>query len=331
MNGLGPNGQTDEAFFVLLVALCPGVTTLRLEGGLGVLRAVPHINEVLHELYDISQRQSQTSQTSTPAAGFYTIRDIHLKKLGDGRFIGAEDIVTLLHFPNVHRLTSDFLDPSISKGSDNEAYPVNSSVDVVEVSQCFAKDENLDALFQACPNAEILSIQWGMRDDNYRRFDWQDIGESITVNMPNLKHLTLNHEPDWDPEDPTVEYMMEMMTDDYLKNAHLPGLGSLRELEHFETLSLSSIALRGTHNDDVFDSDGFRDDDEDVEKHTLDGLLPPSLKQLHGKSLSLLCPTSADMFRFKSYVKVCVWTKTTLHCLKTRELLSWRTFPLRHA
>ncbi|KAI5362200.1 hypothetical protein Slin14017_G074370 [Septoria linicola] len=72
-----------------------------------------------------------------------------------------------------------------------------------------------------------------------------------------------------------------MMTDDYLKEAHLPGLGSLRELELLETLSQSSIALRGTHDDDVFEPDGFRDDDEDGEKHTLDGLLPPFLKQLH--------------------------------------------------
>lgn len=42
-----PNGDTDEVYFMLLLALCPQVKILRLEGELGVLRAMPCLNETL--------------------------------------------------------------------------------------------------------------------------------------------------------------------------------------------------------------------------------------------------------------------------------------------
>lgn len=50
MGGLSrdnPNGQTDEAHFMLLLALCPQVSILRLEGGLGILRALSCLNKIL--------------------------------------------------------------------------------------------------------------------------------------------------------------------------------------------------------------------------------------------------------------------------------------------
>lgn len=293
MDGLSDEdstGQTDEAYFVLLLALCPQVTVLRLEGGVGVMRALPRVGTTLRTVYEITQDRRNEAYTR-PASGIYTIQKIHLTSLGDRRRLGAEDLVPLLQLPALQYVTADCLHPSISKGSGSNAFFVDSSVKTISIEQCFAKDEDLEALFMACPNAESLTIEWGSRQDNYRRFDWSQIGDLIMDHMPNLKHLSFDHYADLDPNERNTEEMMAMMDDDFLKSAHLPGLGSLKDLEQLETLSLSNIALFGTHNDDEFRPQelGFNDDDDDyqdVEKHTLETLLPDSLKELTGKNES---------------------------------------------
>ena len=331
-------GQTDEACFMLLLALCPQATTLRLEGELGVVRAMAHLNGIIQEVCNkaVSARTSLTHvdclcelelspvaslqtgrvgqcaplsekvtdnlqpRARDPASGYYTVREIHLTKLGEDeeQWIGAQDIVPLLSFPKLEKLTSDFLDAKSEMPWAGET-SVNSSVKTIEIEQCWGKADDLEYLFCNCPDLESLSIQWGMREHNYRRFDWRDLGESIREHLPNLKHLSLEHYADHDPSDRETVEMMEWEEDSYMQNAHLPGLGSLKNLTNLETLTLSNIALRGTHNDDQYDPDGFIDrehmwddsgEDEHgssaahgTKKHTLDDLLPESLQELTGK------------------------------------------------
>lgn len=280
-----PDAETDEAYFMLLMSLCPNVTTLRLEGELGVLRALPQLNEVLTAAF-VEWPRGLKNTAPTPASGLYTIREIYLTSSGEGDALGAEDMACLLRVPGLVKILADVVHPSVSQGAQSEADYWNSSVKTVEIQSCFAKDEDLEALFVACPNVESLSITWAMREDNYRRFDWSEIGFCIKENMTELKHLTFDHHPDLDPWLPDADFMFEMMGDDFLKSAHLPGLGTLKQLRNLETLSLSRIALFGTHNDDEHNFHAEWNDDEEglsIEKHTLDTLLPGSLKELTSK------------------------------------------------
>ena len=102
--------------------------------------------------------------------------------------------------------------------------------------------------------------------------------------MPNLQHLCLDHESDLDLDDPDAQELFDAMSDYYLRHAHLPGLGPSKDLEKLETLTLSTIALYGTHHDDVFDADGDDSPDPDAVHYTLEDLLPASLQKLTGES-----------------------------------------------
>lgn len=55
-------GQTDEACFMLLLALCPQATILRLEGELGVVRAMAHLNGIIQEVSSSRREAPSLSQ-----------------------------------------------------------------------------------------------------------------------------------------------------------------------------------------------------------------------------------------------------------------------------
>ena len=99
---------------------------------------------------------------------------------------------TICHLPGLRKLTTDFLDGSMSNGSGNDAdLYITNGLEELGITNCFAKAEDLEYLFQTCHSLKSLKLTWGMREDNYRRLDWDDLGSCITESMPNLQHLCL--------------------------------------------------------------------------------------------------------------------------------------------
>lgn len=279
----GDSVCTAGACLTLLIALCPEVTILRLEGELGIIQDLPDLNNMLSDAYSRALFSFQ-ALARRPASGLYTLQEIHLTRgFGYERCcVTAEGMVSLLHFPGLEKITTDSLDRSTSRTLGHEGFILESSVKTVVIQSCMHAD--LKTIFMALPHVENLSIEWARRETNFYRHDWREIGNYLTAYMPKLKHLTFDHHPDLDPWQMGPENMWPMVEDDYERSRAHRSLGSLKGMTELEKLTVSQVALCGSEKTNAYygwtDMDEGEDDDEEV---TLEALLPDSLKELTGK------------------------------------------------
>ena len=284
---------SEECCLLTLLAICPNAETLSLSGELGELKNWQGISHIVSEITNIDDHETQGVADGTTSSGgtsFHTIKNVQLECSGAGELhADMKDLEYLLWLPALRRLRIDAFDHVSSPAHYHSSPPFESRFETIEIENCFAKGEDFEDLFSMCPALKSLTIEWPSREDNYRRFDWAHLGNSIRKNCSNLQMLCLDHPRDFMLDDDDFRNMMGDMNDEYLQSCHLPGLGSMRSLQHLQSLQVSSIALFGTHRDDSFLPADYSDsDDENEVKHCLEIVTPESLKELVGMSLVLL-------------------------------------------
>ncbi|EME41906.1 hypothetical protein DOTSEDRAFT_55599 [Dothistroma septosporum NZE10] len=283
---------SEDCGLLILIGICPGVETLNLLGELNHLKYWHDFSQVITEVRHfedvVSEGSLRTANGATPSTGtsFDTISTVNLKCSGGGELhTDIEDLESLLWLPALQRLHTDVFDRRSEPGPYHSPPNLMSRIETLEIENCGANGEDFHDLLPYCPALKILNIEWPSRGDNYRRFDWADLGNCIRENCPNLQTLLLDHPRDSMLDDDAYRNVVGDMNDEYLQNCHLPGLGSMRSLQQLQSYHVSNIALFGTHRDDSFVPADFSDsDDENEVKHCLENVLPESLNEL-----SVLC------------------------------------------
>ena len=133
---------------------------------------------------------------------------------------------------------------------------------------------DLGELVLSCDRIEMLSINFAIRTDAHRRFDWSELAYGLIDPHSTLKTLRLDYDAPTSMEDLGLTNMydfdesdfeeMGAMKDDYIMTVALRPVHDLQRKLRLAHLTLPENALCGTRSrEDRWDSDGkYHDPDE---------------------------------------------------------------------
>lgn len=289
--------MSEEAFFMLLMLICPNLDTLHLQGQLREVDKMPLLQATVQYIYNAGSEDTRSNNNfgdgtaRSHDTGIYKIRGLVVERDQNHEvppLLGGR----LLRLPALRTYSA--------LGYDLTSFlhylqPATSVCRIEEINLHFFTGfvENLEELLKSTPELKTLNIKWAFHDHNYWRHDWRKLGECFRKYTPKLQHLHFTHARGTMPDHPGGPRFASEETA-FPRPRPQPGIGVLQDLRHLEKLTLSSIALFGAHRDDDFDWDEYKASGMDMThylndqsarpKRLLESLLPESLRELTGKT-----------------------------------------------